>query len=551
MSGGGAEAGAAAELTIAGRTVAVAAGTPLHQALLQNGYFVETPCGARGTCRKCRVRLGGDVPPPTPADGEHLTPAEVAEGFRLSCQHVAAGRLEVAILPVARPDPRKAALGRLAEGEAEVEPWAPLVLAPGGFRPCGLAVDIGTTTVVAALLDLRTGEELAAASLPNPQGSHGADLMSRLTYAISAPEAPGVLRDEVRGAVDNLAARLCRRAGVPARAVVAVTVVGNTCMHHLFLGLPVGGLAAAPYRPATVEPVSTPAGDLGLTIHPQAPVYTLPGVAGFVGADALAAALAAGLDRTRESLLLVDIGTNGEAVLVHRGEVWAASAPAGPAFEGGEISMGMRANPGAVERVDWDGTGLQIGVIPGAPARGICGSGLLDAVAALRQAGVLDAGGRMQAAGPLAGRVRTGDWDGLGFVLAGPAPGEALRPVVLTQKDIRQLQLAKGAVRAGAEVLLRAAGIAASDLDGILLAGAFGNYLRPEAALAVGLLPGVPVERVRPVGNAAAQGAKLALLSRSARERAEALARRIRHVESATYPGFEEIFMDALSFPER
>ncbi|BDG61029.1 ASKHA domain-containing protein [Caldinitratiruptor microaerophilus] len=537
-----------ARLVVGGRAVEVPAGTPLHIALNEHGFHVETPCGARGTCRKCRVRLGGDVPPPSAADREHLSPAELELGFRLSCQHRAAGVLEVAILPGGAADPRKAGLGRLS-GHVPVEPWAPLHLAPRGARPVGLAVDLGTTTIVAALLDLETGEELGAATLPNPQSVYGADLMSRLTHAMAGPDERRALQALAVRAVAYLSRRLLRRAGLPPEAAVAAAVVGNTAMHHLFLGLPVEGLAVAPYRPVVRGGLDTPAAALGdLGIHPQAPVHTLPVVAGFVGADAVACALAAGLDRTGETVLVVDIGTNGEAVLAHRGELWAASAPAGPAFEGGELSMGMRAGPGAVESVEWDGAGLRVGVAGGdrAVARGVCGSGLLDAAQVLLATGALDPDGRLHARGPLAGRIREGAWEGLAFVLAEP-PGEPT--VVLTQRDLRQLQLAKGAVRSGVEVLLRSAGVTPAELDAVLLAGGFGNYLRREAALATGLLPQVPPERVVPAGNLAAQGAKLALLSREARRRAAVLAQRIRHVDLATHPDFEAVFMAALAFP--
>lgn len=518
-----------ATLRVAGQAVAVADGTPLHMALNGNGFHVETPCGARGTCRKCRVKLGGAVPPPAPADREHLTAAELELGFRLSCQHTCAGEMTVGILPAAVADPGKAAMGRLTAAVAP-DPWS-------GAR-YGLALDIGTTTAVAALLDLTTGEELAAASTPNPQAMYGADLMTRLTYAQAAPEGVRELQVLLVRALNDLIEGLRRRARIPAAAIGAVTMVGNPVMHHFFLGLPVATLAVAPYVPALRDGAETPAARLGLAVAPEAVVYTLPNVAGFVGADALAAALAAGLDEAEGTVAVVDIGTNGECLLHHRGELYAASAPAGPAFEGGEISMGMRAGPGAIDAVDFVGLSLRLGWIQGAPPRGLCGSGLLDAVAALLRAGVLDRLGRLQPRGPLGRQVREG-----AFWLT-----DAVR---LTQQDVRQLQLAKGAIRAGVDTLLRVAGLTASDLDAILLAGAFGNYLRRESALAIGLLPPVPPARVQPIGNAAAQGAKLVLLSRRARARAEALARRIRHVDLATHPDFEAVFMEALNFPAR
>nr|PZN71064.1 MAG: (Fe-S)-binding protein [Bacillota bacterium] len=526
-------------VTAAGRVFLVPAGMPLAQALNQQEPFVETPCGARGQCRKCLVRVLGEAPAPTPADREQLTPAELEQGLRLACQLRVDRDLTVAVVPAAALDPRKASLGRLT-GPVEVDPWAPL--RPSG-RSLGLALDVGTTGIAGALLDLRTGEELAVHAALNPQAAYGADVMTRLSYAIQGEAQQAELTRAVREAAEALLGRLLRKAGAERGEVVAGTVVGNTAMHHLFLGLPVASLAAAPYTPAVTD------GRL-CDIPGFPPLYALPVVAGFVGADAVAAALAAELDEGDETVLLVDVGTNGEVLLRHAGRLYACSAPAGPAFEGGEISQGMRAGPGAIEAVRFDGTDLAVTVIPGrtaggglrsggpAAARGICGSGLLDAAAALLEAGLMDRTGRLRPAGPAAHRL----------VEAGQAV--ALAPGVrLTQKDLRAFQLAKGAIRAGIEVLLRAAGIGASALDRVLLAGAFGNYLRRESAVATGLLPPVDPERILPIGNAAAAGAKLALLSRRARERAEALARSVQFVELATHPDFEEVFLEALNYP--
>lgn len=499
----------------AGRVLAVEPGARLSVALNANEIFVETPCGSRGYCRKCVVKVLGTPPPPTPADHEQLSPEEIALGFRLSCQMAVTGDLAVQIVPAAMADTKKAAMGRLT-GPVATQPWAPLL--PGGLRSVGLALDVGTTSMVGALLDLRTGEELAAESRPNPQAVHGADLMSRLSYATAGHAAE--LQTLVVGAARQMLERLCSKAGVKPIQVTAMTLAGNTAMHHLFLGLNVADLAVAPYRPAVTD------GYLG-RVEGLPPVYALPNIAGFVGADAVAAGLAAGIDQGDATVLLVDIGTNGEMLLRHGGRLWACSAPAGPAFEGGEISQGMRANPGAIEAVRWDGAQLQVEVIKGAPPKGICGSGLLDAVAALRDGDLMD----------WMGRLSTGSAVAL-------APG-----VALTQKDVRALQLAKGAIRSGIDLLLRVAGIGPDDLDAILLAGAFGNYLRRESAVAIGLLPPISVEKVRPVGNAAAAGAKLALLSRTARARAETLARSAIHIDLATHPDFEEIFMEALNFP--
>ncbi|HYF91798.1 MAG TPA: ASKHA domain-containing protein [Symbiobacteriaceae bacterium] len=497
----------------AGRTLAVGSGARLSQVLGAGDVGVETPCGGRGYCRKCMVKVVAGAAPITAADREQLGAGELEAGFRLACQLVVASDLEVAVMPAAVADTKKAAMGRLS-GPVEIDPWAPLL--PAG-RSVGFALDVGTTSLAGALLDLRTGEELAAGVLSNPQALHGADLMSRLSYACRGPGEARELQTMVTGAARQMLERLRSKAGVAPHEVVAATLVGNTAMHHLFLGLDVAGLAAAPYTPAVTD------GQMA-RLPGLPPLYALPSIAGFVGADAVAAGLAAGLDQGDATVLLVDIGTNGEMLLRHKGTIYACSAPAGPAFEGGEISQGMRAGPGAVEAVTFADGRLHATVIPGAPPRGICGSGLLDATAALLAAGALDPTGRLMTTVAL-------------------APG-----VGLTQKDIRALQLAKGAIRSGIDLLLRVAEVEAGELDEILLAGAFGNYLRRESAIAIGLLPPVAPGKVRPIGNAAAAGAKLALLSRGARERAGALARGAGHVDLATHPDFEEIFIGALEF---
>jgi uncharacterized 2Fe-2S/4Fe-4S cluster protein (DUF4445 family) len=514
----------------AGRLLRVEEGARLAIALNQAEIFVETPCGSRGYCRKCVVKVLGEVPAPTPSDLEQLSAEELDLGFRLSCQLAVTGDLSVQIVPAVMADTKKAAMGRLT-GPVAIDPWAPLL--PGGLRSVGLALDVGTTSMVGALLDLRTGEELAAESRPNPQAIHGADLMSRLSYATAGAAQAAELQTLVVTAARQMLERLCSKAGVKPVQVTAATLAGNTAMHHLFLGLDVADLAVAPYSPTVLD------GYLG-RVEGLPPLYALPNIAGFVGADAVAAGLAASIDQGEQTVLLVDIGTNGEMLLRHGGKLWACSAPAGPAFEGGEISQGMRANPGAIEGVAYDGTDLTVQVIKGAPPKGICGSGLLDAIAALLEAGLLDWMGRLIPAGPAAHRIAA---RGAAVELA---PG-----VALTQMDVRALQLAKGAIRSGIDLLLRVAGIGPQDLDAILLAGAFGNYLRRESAVAIGLLPPVPVDRVRPIGNAAAAGAKRALLSRSARARAEQLARSAIHIDLATHPDFEEIFLDALNFPRK
>ena len=391
----------------------VAAGQRLHLALLRAGVMIETPCGSRGKCRKCRVRVTGGDWPVTAAERDQLSAEELEAGYRLSCQQVVRGGGAVSVVPELFVSTAKTGISKLgaAQAAAPVEPWYDRSLVRAGGRALGLAVDIGTTTVVAALLDLDSGEELAGMSTPNPQGGYGADLMSRLSYAIGGDAARLELQAAVVSGLGDLITRLCRRVRCLPGDILTAAIVGNTAMHHLFLGLPVEDLALAPYVPAVTAALERRASEIGtgLPIHPRRTVYALPNVAGFVGADAVAVMLACGLDQESTAVRMVaDIGTNGEISIAGpspagggRYRLVCCSAPAGPAFEGGEISQGMRAGPGAIEAVEVvygeDGrpVDLRVGVIGGVEARGICGSGLLDAVAACVRAGLLDTGGRV------------------------------------------------------------------------------------------------------------------------------------------------------------
>ncbi len=652
-------------VSFAGRTLLLPAVVPLNRSLFDAGAPVESPCGGRGKCGRCRIRLAGDVrPDPTAADRRWFTTADLGRGFRLACQHlpqpgmaveaVAAG---VAVPPAAgQAGAFAAAESAAAQGaaggafvdaarkaglmEAEASagaggfPLEPLVekvtaevappahedyrgdwerlsqalpeppaaqpsldmlrelpgsLRQGGHRVTvvraggrvlavepgdtsrrllGVALDIGTSTLAASLVDLATGVELAAASAPNPQAAFGADLMTRLGHAFHH-EGRRELQKRVVAALNDLIHGLCRRLDVDPPSVYAASVVGNTAMHHLFLGLDVEPLGLAPYVPAVTGPLTVAAGEVGLAIHPRGAVYCLPCIAGFAGSDIAAVLLATRLWEAGAPVLVIDLGTNGEILLGDSTGILACSAPAGPAFEGGAIAHGMRALPGAIQAVAIDDD-VRLDVIGGGPALGLCGSGLVDAVAALLNAGVLDPSGRFRpdrrgALPPAVARRldKGGNW----FVLAWPgepsgsrardtaalpageAAGASGTAVTLTQKDVRQLQLAKGAIRAGINVLLTERGIRPEDLAEVLLAGTFGNYVREESALAIGLLPPVPAERVRPIGNATAAGARQALLSRAARETLELVVRRVRHVPLAMRPDFQEVFIESTTFP--
>jgi uncharacterized 2Fe-2S/4Fe-4S cluster protein (DUF4445 family) len=421
-------------------------------------------------------------------------------------------------------------------------------LLPPEAAPLGLAIDLGTTKIAAYLLDLTSGRTLGSHGLMNPQIAYGEDVVARIALAEQDEGKRSLLRQLVVGAVNEAATELCSRVEAEASQIVDMVVVGNTAMHHLFLGLPVRQLALAPYVPAVTSALDVKARDLGLQLAPGAYVHLLPNVAGFVGADHVAMLLATHIADLQGVTLAIDIGTNTEICLANHGILTSASCASGPAFEGAHIKHGMRAAKGAIERLRLVGDKIEYQTIGGAPPMGLCGSGIVDAMAQLFLAGVIDRQGRVL------DHPQVREADGVReFVLVDePTPfdgsgSEAGRSaIVITQQDIRQLQLAKGAMRAGIELLLAAGGRTAEEIDSVIVAGAFGSYIDVSSAIAIGLLPRLPLERFRQVGNAAGMGAKLALLSRAMRDAAQALASRIGYLELAAHPLFSATFAQAM-----
>jgi uncharacterized 2Fe-2S/4Fe-4S cluster protein (DUF4445 family) len=438
----------------------------------------------------------------------------------------------------------------------------PLVIAlwPGRQRAAfGVAFDIGSTTIAGHLVDLSTGRAVASAGTTNPQIRFGEDLMSRISYLMMNPSDRTALTDAARGAIGTLIARLCAQADVAAEDVLEAVFVGNPVMHHLFLGIDPQELGQAPFALAVSGPVRLPARDLGLPIHPGGRVYVLPCIAGHVGADAAAVALAEGPQHHDDITLVVDVGTNAELLLGNRDRVLAASSPTGPAFEGAQITAGQRAAPGAIERVRIDPATLEprikvIGVdawsdeagfdegIETVGVTGICGSGIIEAVAELFLAGIVSADGLIEPG--LAARSPRIAFDGR---VAAYRLWEGSVAVTVTQTDIRAVQLAKGALYAGARLLMDRLGV--DHVDRIKLAGAFGSYIDPKYAMVLGLIPDCRLDRVSAVGNAAGTGARMALASRDHRAEVEALVRRIEKIETALEPRFQEHFVHAMALP--
>jgi uncharacterized 2Fe-2S/4Fe-4S cluster protein (DUF4445 family) len=428
---------------------------------------------------------------------------------------------------------------------------------PAGQSPLGLAIDLGTTKIAASLVDLASGDELAAAGSLNPQIGHGEDVVSRLAYALRLrdQQSDGSIGADgghdltamVRRTLDDLLGTVTGQAGASRSQVADICIVGNTAMIHLLLDLPIRQLAVAPFVAATNAAVDVKARDLGLAAAPGAWVHVLPGIGGFVGADHVAMLLGSRLDQTGQVALGLDIGTNTEIVLARpdSDSLTSASCASGPAFEGAHISDGMRAVAGAIEAVELTTTGTNLKTVADAPAIGLCGSGIVDGVAELLRWGLINERGRFDHAHE---RVRQGRY-GAEFLLVPADQSGSHHDIVITQEDVNEIQLAKGAIRAGLEVLLDATSTAPEEVKEVVIAGAFGSYLKVQSALDMGLLPRLPNARYRQVGNAALDGAKWALVSRQVRERARQIAARTRYLELTTYPKFNRRFALGMLFP--
>ncbi|HRR33495.1 MAG TPA: ASKHA domain-containing protein [Kiritimatiellia bacterium] len=524
-----------------GRTVHVDPGTMLLHAAVTAGALLDTPCGGHGTCGKCRVRLRAGHAPATGSDAR-LSRAQLDAGWRLACATPVTGPLEVEI-PDAVPGSHMHAI--LTSGASVSLPHDPRP--PGVF---GVAFDFGTTTVAGTLFDLHTGRELETRAAMNRQIARGDDVISRIGAVRRDAQA---LNDLQRLAADTLNAilhELCQSSRMSAYAIREVVVAGNTAMQHLLLGRDPSPLGEAPFTPAFTDAQTVPAAELGLHLHPDATLTVFPQIGGFVGGDTVAGLLASRLDTLPYPALLVDVGTNGEIVLQHEGRLCAASTAAGPAFEGARIRQGMRAAAGAIDAVWREADDLACHVIGDGPAHGLCGSALVDAVAEGLRLGAIDTTGTLRvpddASPDLARRFQMIGGE-MTVTLAWDAAGESA--VRLTQQDIRELQLASGAIRAGIETLLCAAGVKAQSLGSLLLAGGFGNTLRVANAMRIGLLPYADETAVRFIGNASLAGAKQALLAQTARTRAQFLRNRTEHIDLSGQPGFSDCFMEHMLFP--
>jgi uncharacterized 2Fe-2S/4Fe-4S cluster protein (DUF4445 family) len=601
------------------RKVRVPPGVTVFDAASWNGIAIDSTCGGHGTCHKCKVRIEGPSPI-TRHDLKTFTREQLDDGWRLACLVNATRDLAVDVPPLTtRPKAATVGVGRqvilrpaiqkryveldeptLADQRTDLdrllgaiddlEPVAdlhllrrlPTVLRAADFKVTAvivdealidvepgdttasqyaIAFDLGTTTVVATLLDVATGTPVAVASMLNRQQPFGGDVITRISATMMDPEAMGRLQTAAAETLATLAIQVCDEAGVDSGQVYEVAIAGNATMTALLLGIDPEPLGVAPFVMSTPQPPDVIASELGLALHPRARATLFPALGAYVGGDIVAGMLASGMDRDKRTRLFIDVGTNCEIVLSDGDRILSTAAPAGPAFEGGAIRCGMRAADGAIEVIKL-GEGdhpVELGVIGDVEPKGLCGSGLVDAVAELVKVGLLDASGRYVAddvakevAPALADRLTTLSserGEERVFVLHRPTPdAEPEECVVLTQRDVRELQFAKAAISTGWSLLLEELGLEHRDVQQVLLAGSFGSYLSAASAVRIGLVPQLPVLRIVAAGNVAGEGAKMALLSVRERAGARALLEEVTYVELSDRPEFNDRFVDQLGF---
>ena len=501
------------ELSPADLKLEVASGTQLQDVLFAQG--VEFPCGGRGRCKGCRVKVLKGILPVGEEEKKLLTGAELAGGWRMACRHPVAGDLKLELAQWEMP----------ILGDESTFKFAPR-------EGLGVAIDLGTTTIAAQLLDLKTGGVLSVVTALNAQARHGGDIMSRVEFALCGgqPELQRQVREQLGGMASQLVSRrakLCPtwdKSSDAGNDLNKIIIVGNTVMHHLFCGISVAPLAGHPFEPQQPGRFRFSARELGWNLPEKTVVEFLPCIGGFVGSDILAGIVATGLHESRELTALMDLGTNGEVVVGNHRRMLCTSTAAGPAFEGARISMGMRAATGAISEVRAQNGSVACRVIGSGVPRGLCGSGLVDAVAAGLELGWIRPDGRL-----------TSD---RGMPLAGT--------VTLSAADVRELQMAKGAIATGLRMLAARFGASLDDIHQLHLAGAFGNYVNRTSAQRIGLLR-VPINRVIPAGNTALLGAKRALFEDPAGW--DAVARRTEHVALNEDKDFQDTYAEEMRFP--
>ncbi|MDA8122970.1 MAG: ASKHA domain-containing protein [Deltaproteobacteria bacterium] len=520
------------------------AGETILAHAVRAGIPILSPCGGEGRCGKCRVTVAGDTKGGD--DPGALSQEELRAGVRLACRCVpVSGKVTVTVLPGSRP----ARLSAYIEGRetAEDEPFVPLHLVPGKGSPLGVALDLGTSTLAGALIDLRDGTVLARASSDNPQMVFGEDLISRIVFGEESPDGFTLLRRLLRQGVDKVISGLIESSPV-AGEIVEVTAAGNTVISHILYGLSPAPLRRPPHRPVLKEYPAKSGKELGIASAPSARWRIFPSIGGFVGGDIVAGILASGMHREEAVSLLFDVGTNGEVALGNREFRIACSSSAGPAFEGGEVACGMRACAGAIDSVRIDRETLAAGwtVIGGGKPAGVCGSGILDLCAELFRAGLVDRAGRFV---PRAGAPFRDTGRGKAYLVARADESAAGAEIVLAAPDLKSVLRTKAALCAAADALLAAVGLYRADVERVFIAGGFGNFLDLRSALTLGLFPPFPLRKFIPLGNASLAGAIGALRNRKRWEEAAALAPATSHHDLSSDPDFMEFYQRALFIP--
>ena len=596
-----------------GAEVRVPNGTPIFDAASWNGIAIDSTCGGHGTCKKCKVRVVEGNVPLSPVDPRAFSPDELRAGWRLACRAEARTDLVVEVPPlqtrpkaalvgvgrhvILRPavqkrhlvldeptmEDQRSDVARVLAGLDDLEPRIELALVrtlgrvlrasnfdvtavvvddvlidvePGDTtsRRYAIAFDLGTTTVVATLLDLETGTPAAVRSMLNRQQPYGADVISRVSATMMDEAALGALQARAHETLQQLAAEVCEEAAVAPQEVYEITVVGNVTMMQMALGIDPEPLSMAPFIVAAHELPPATAADFGVSVHPRAPAVVFPSLGAYVGGDIVAGMLASGLTRDQRLRLFIDVGTNSEIALGDQERVLATAAPAGPAFEAAQIRCGMRAAEGAIEGVKLREDRIALDVIGDAEPVGLCGSGLVDCVAELVSAGLLDHSGRFvpdATAAEIAPRLserltKVGEERVFVMHWRGEDPANA---VYLSQRDVRELQFAKASIATGWQILVAELGVEVADISQVLLAGSFGAYLSPSSAVRIGLVPKLALPRIVSAGNVASEGAKMAALSHRERAEATSIVHEVEYVELSGREDFNDLFVDQLAFP--
>lgn len=593
-----------------GKIIEVKEGTSIYEALNKAGIGIRSDCGGRGMCMKCLVRIIEGKYEGELIDGDYLlacrtsllgdSSVEIPEISRMGEQRILTDGISIKLrinprikkyysrIPQPTLEDQRSDVDRILKefGEIVKNPKInlhiarsiPDILRDSNYRitgvfnnseliniepdnttskTYGLAFDIGTTTVVGYLMDLNTGEQISVASRTNPQTSYGDDVISRINLTITDKDGLETLHRTIMNCINGITQELCNKTSIKKEYIYEAVFTGNTTMIHLFLKINPKFLALNPYVGAVRSEVCGKAEDIGLDINSNGIFRSMPNIGGFVGGDTVGVILASSIHKEEKIRFAIDIGTNGELVLGNNKRIIACSTAAGPAFEGARITFGMRATDGAIEKLEINNGRISYKTIGDKPPVGLCGTGLIESIAELRKVGIIDYRGRMlrsnelgDIADELKNRVVEHPKYGVSFIIADREESGRDSDILLTQKDIRETQLAKGAIMAGFNILKKKFGLVDKDIDEILIAGAFGNYIDPEKARTIGLLPNFPDKKVRFIGNAAGTGAKMVLLSEDARKEAAMISENTGHIELAVSRDFYKEFSDSMYFPE-